>query len=390
MKFFQQAVKASFVGLAVSSVVSAAVLPRCPAPEEVAAPTVEEDAAVASPDSLSVSGTSPLLPWPTPSKSYCNPRCTPIVRKSWRKLSNTEKAKYIAAVQCLTKKKSISGIPGAQNIFDDFQGTHSEQTPAIHWVGHFVLWHRYFLATYEIYLRKLCGYTGAQPYWDWEYDNASRLDMAKWSIFNPTTGFGGNGPYQDGDNPFGIPDRSGGGCVPDGPFAYPKFTVNMGPGESTGYNPHCLTRDFSRPIMKWGNQSNINWVWDTPDYGHFTRRLENLPDFTIPNIHGSGHFGVGGALGTIGDAYNSPGDPLFYLHHANLDRVFWQWQWQKKNLPKSLTQVSGPIVPFDYDNLSGGNVTASFKINIGTLAPDAPLSALLNTQDILCYTYEKP
>ena len=82
--------------------------------------------------------------------------------------------------------------------------------------------------------------------------------------------------------------------------------------------------------------------------------------------------------------------PLFYLHHANLDRVFWQWQWQKKNLPKSLNDVSGPIIPFDYQNQQAGNVTLDFEINIGMLAPDVPLKDLLNTQDKLCYTYAKP
>lgn len=24
--------------------------------------------------------------------------------------------------------------------------------------------------------------------------------------------------------------------------------------------------------------------------------------------------------------YTSPGDPLFYLHHAQIDRVWWLWQ----------------------------------------------------------------
>ncbi|EPS37102.1 hypothetical protein H072_9325 [Dactylellina haptotyla CBS 200.50] len=212
----------------------------------------------------------PLIPWQKPLPSL--PFYLGLLPQNPIVTRNAPQSSGNHAVQCLKKKKSISGIPGAKSLFDDFQGTHSEQTPTIHWVGHFVLWHRYFVAAYEAYLRGQCGYAGAQPYWDWEYDNASGLDMAKWSIFSSTTGFGGNGPYKTGDNPFGIPDRSGGGCVPDGPFTYPGFKVNMGPGNSTGlgYNPHCLTRDFSRPLMKWGNQTGINWVWDTANYGQFT------------------------------------------------------------------------------------------------------------------------
>ncbi|KAF9459986.1 hypothetical protein BDZ94DRAFT_958875 [Collybia nuda] len=60
------------------------------------------------------------------------------------------------------------------------------------------------------------------------------------------------------------------------------------------------------------------------------RAVEGDPNFDHSGIHGGGHFGVGGTLGDIGDLYNSPSDPLFCMHHANLDRVW--WSWQKKNL----------------------------------------------------------
>lgn len=43
------------------------------------------------------------------------------------------------------------------------------------------------------------------------------------------------------------------------------------------------------------------------DYTSFARAIENVPSFDTPNIHGGSHFGVGGVLGTIGNAYNSPG-----------------------------------------------------------------------------------
>lgn len=75
-----------------------------------------------------------------------------------------QKKSYIDAVICLTKKNATSGIANALNRFDDHEAVHSSQTPAIHWVGHFILWHRYFTATYEKALRDDCGYTGGQPY----------------------------------------------------------------------------------------------------------------------------------------------------------------------------------------------------------------------------------
>jgi tyrosinase len=42
----------------------------------------------------------------------------------------------------------------------------------------------------------------------------------------------------------------------------------------------------------------------------------------INGIHGGVHIWVGG---TMSDASVSPADPLFWLHHGNLDRLWWQW-----------------------------------------------------------------
>lgn len=200
-------------------------------------------------------------------------------------------------------------------------------------------------------------------------------------------------------NPVNITGRTGGGCVTDGPFVYPGFKINV---LSTG----CLKRDFTPWIMNYfAQQSLVDYVLRQPDYTSFAFAIENVPSFDQPNIHGSGHFGVGGVLGTMGNAYNSPGgkappllgidpkleynsdahspDPLFYLHHGNLDRVL--WEWQSRDLSVRLNQVGGPIAPLDY---GGQNVTLDFEVNIGALAGNASLHDLLNTVgETLCYTY---
>lgn len=41
------------------------------------------------------------------------------------------------------------------------------------------------------------------------------------------------------------------------------------------------------------------------------------------------------------DVSLSPADPLFFLHHANLDRLW--WEWQSKNTSR-LTEISGKNV----------------------------------------------
>ncbi|KAL3461753.1 hypothetical protein BJX64DRAFT_277574 [Aspergillus heterothallicus] len=239
----------------------------------------------------------------------------PPVRKEWRELGHQEKKEYIDAVHCLATIDSISDRPRKEH----FSGVN----------GHFALWHRYFVASYEKALREECGYPGAQPYWNWSLDASSDSESTaifESDIFNTCHGFGGNGAYVEitdpAGNPFNLTGRTGGGCL-----------HHAGGG--------CLKRDF------------IPWIMNT-----FAQ--QSLVDH--PNIHGSGHFGVGGVLGTIGNQYESPGDLETRLH-----------------------QVGGPIEPMNY---SGANVTLDFTVNIGALAGDATLEQLLNTRgNVLCYTY---
>jgi tyrosinase len=215
---------------------------------------------------------------------------------------------------------------------------------------------------------------------DAEPENPSSMRTFESSIFFAKNGFGGNGPFVEAtpeQNPLNITGHTGGGCVSDGPFVPSAFMLNFPTRD-------CLRRDFIPWIMNtFPDPKLVQNVLDQPDYTGFAYAVEGTPSFAARNIHGSGHFGVGGVLGTCGNAANSPGDPLFYLHHGNLDRIF--WEWQQKDLETRLNQVGGPVVPFDY---GGTNVTLDFTINMGKLAGDATLKSLLDTTGgTLCYTY---
>lgn len=99
-----------------------------------------------------------------------------------------------------------------------------------------------------------------------------------------------------------------------------------------------------------------------------------------------------GWLGTIGDLHISPGDPIFYLHHANLDRVW--WSWQKLNLKTRLGDISGPLNIMDYGNQLGGNATLSTPLTVGVSAQDLTVGDVMNIAGCgqtgaLCYEYDK-
>jgi len=74
-------------------------------------------------------------------------------------------------------------------------------------------------------------------------------------------------------------------------------------------------------------------------------------------------------------------DPLFYLHHANLDRIWWNWQ---QMLPSRLYEISGrstPDPPYQ-------NVTLEFELEMGNLAPNITIRNVMDIHgDSNCYTY---
>lgn len=74
-------------------------------------------------------------------------------------------------------------------------------------------------------------------------------------------------------------------------------------------------------------------------------------------------------------------DPLFYLHHANLDRIWWNWQ---QMLPSRLSDISGrstTTAPFQ-------NVTLDFGLEMGNLSTIVPIRDVMNIhQQPSCYAY---
>ncbi len=153
-----------------------------------------------------------------------------------------------------------------------------------------------------------CGYTGAQPYWDWTLDGGDNSKFAMSPIFDPTTGFGGNGAYIPGNfsnpapgvsvtSPFDIPGRTGGGCIPNGPFA--NWQPNIGPGPNVNPNPHCVRRDFSPP---WFNNNTNPAAVAAGQVQSTFGWLDRISEYTV---HGGAHFAIGGIYGAMSDLYSS-------------------------------------------------------------------------------------
>ncbi|KAL1840789.1 hypothetical protein VTJ49DRAFT_7744 [Mycothermus thermophilus] len=322
------------------------------------------------------------------------------LRKEWRYLSKPERKHYIAAVECLQSKPSIlpAGLaPGSQSLFDDFVYVHMNQTLQIHFTGNFLIWHRYFIHIYEKKLKEECGYTGVLPYWEWGYDVN---DLRASPVFDGSdTSMGSDGEFIPGppqvlDFGFGDPiileKGSGGGCLFSGPFK--DLLIRLGPAtepDPTQDNPRCVKRDLNvdcgRRFATFRNTTDT--ILNSPDIMTFRTTMEGEPGYTPPGymgIHGGGHFMISGDPGS--DAFISPGDPAFYLHHAQVDRVYWIWQMldyqNRRGVHGTNTFMNLP---------PSANTTVEDYVDVWPLAPPIKIKNLMSTiggeGSPLCYLY---
>jgi len=75
-------------------------------------------------------------------------------------------------------------------------------------------------------------------------------------------------------------------------------------------------------------------------------------------------------------------DPLFFLHHAQMDRLW--WQWQQADPKKRLRDYSGRAVVDNVERTAKLGDTLSF----GGLGTDVSASEVMNTEAWpLCYRY---
>ncbi|KAL2060132.1 hypothetical protein VTL71DRAFT_9954 [Oculimacula yallundae] len=269
----------------------------------------------------------------------------PQIRKEWRTLSTSEKLSYISSVKFLQNLPSQLDTGGSR--YDDFPYIHPAKGYHSHEKASFLPWHRYFLHIYERRLRTECGYNGPLPYWNWVLDHQ---DPAASPVFDGQLGFGGNGDASLGESEIG-----GGHCVTDGPFA-----MTVARYIDLKVHPHCLSRNF-------GNDTSIGHFTGKmirPDVVEKILREDDLLDLTL-KMEDAPHNAI--PFGIRGDflSFNAPADPLFFLHHAQLDRLWWKWQQEKST---RRTEYNTRISKKSQDRTSLKDL-----ISMGDLAPDVKL-----------------
>ena len=163
-------------------------------------------------------------------------------------------------------------------------------------------WHRIFLLLFEKALHRyhpdLCI-----PYWDWT--DPDQQDFPNWlSAVLPVV------------NTLGGP-----------------ITVMRGPGSSANLASIVSSVPSAKAQNNYTNFSSI-----------------------INGVHGMVHGWVGG---TMSNPHTSPADPIFWLHHANLDRLWWKWYNSAAGNHQNPV-IAGPLAPWTYNEPDTRNI-----INLG-------------------------
>lgn len=163
------------------------------------------------------------------------------------------------------------------------------QPHQMHGSERFLPWHRIYLLQLEWALRSLHPDV-TLPYWDWT---------------------------QSGEQ------------------AIPAWLVGVMPTVVTPTQTIVVNRFPQSQASLATLASNIPSILAETSFSSFTSLLEG--------VHGGVHVWVGGAMSSIPTA---PADPIFWMHHANIDRLWWVWQTSPAGAGKN-PGLSGPAAVMD-------------------------------------------
>ncbi|KAJ7810278.1 Di-copper centre-containing protein [Mycena olivaceomarginata] len=329
----------------------------------------------------------------------------PSVRREWRSFTNNEKAEWITSRQVsahIYTPQCLGNLP-----HDDALATNRESSRYrarqylwIHFTGLFLPWHRWYVHVYEGALKSKCNFRGVSPYWDWTKDASNVYESTLLKDASLVHGLGGWG---DPNNDY---------RVPDGAFSSSSSFRLSYP------SPHTIRRNFTlQPYMNFPLPGFItdplleaNATFTKGEIDKLTNGF--VGDFkgfqtyfeAFNGSHGGVHNIVGGDLGgtcpdtappgCVGGPTFSPNDVLFWLHHAMVDKIWFDWQHKH---PANARAFQGGAVEA-LENVTIFNMfptgQAPFLDLNSTmpsdgLFPEVKISDVISTTDgILCYIYE--
>ncbi|MFN6560903.1 MAG: tyrosinase family protein [Nostoc sp. ChiSLP01] len=363
-----------------------------------------------------------------------------LVRKNVLDLTPQEKADFVNAIKTLKKTipkgSKISlydqivsihvGAMGFSSIHSGGMNANQSNTmlhptgpaagtDAAHGNAGFLPWHREYLRRFEKALQSV-NRKITIPYWDWTDPRA--IDVIFQPGFLGTNGTGttinvpGAGTFSGGSVQYGNFSLADGWVLND------NLHIDQVTNASLGTS---LIRFLKIPPANNYPlpQTEINNLFNIKDYLQFRSAMEGdiavdkdgneTPGvFTHNYLHGL----VGGVLvdltqfpppllqrlGTMSNVPGSPNDPIFWLHHANVDRLWAEWEekhcskkpcYPKANQPYG-HNLNDPMWPWDGGQSTPGKIGPG---DILSLLPNFARNDIVTPKDTLNlrkygYTYD--
>ncbi|KAI0553589.1 Di-copper centre-containing protein [Xylaria curta] len=218
----------------------------------------------------------------------------------------------------------------------------------------FPTWHRPYLVLYEQTLYNIVQYIASLwppqeldrvqkaarkfriPYWDWAAapptgESVLPLSISGSSIMNVS---GPNGIQSIANPLFSFAFRPFNGSIfPDSPYNKwneTKRAPHPTTDPSAVSNNSFVAASLDNHLPSY-QQRLYNLFANYPNYTHFSNegwiaQNDSGTYDSIESLHDSVHTIGGGGWGHLAIIAYSAFDPLFFLHHANVDRIFAMWQ----------------------------------------------------------------
>ena len=87
-------------------------------------------------------------------------------RVEWDSFPDSSKQAFVDSVKCLMGRAPSGRFPASKSRYEDLVALHQTLTPNVHGNSKFLLWHRYYLWTFEDVLRSECGLSVPLPWFD--------------------------------------------------------------------------------------------------------------------------------------------------------------------------------------------------------------------------------
>ena len=319
----------------------------------------------------------------------------PSVRRNVKNLTAAEKARYVQAVLAL--KNTRSPFDPSLSYYDQFVRFHQLTVlrdrlgpgySAAHDAPAFLPWHRKLLLLFESALREQVGADLTLPYWDWT--DASSLDVLFADDFM--------GPY--------LGDAADNYAVTRGPFHKGAFPVNILPqpigGDTMAQSPFTfLTRGpktIGLPTAAEVEALLAVSRYDAPPYDmmadkqqSFRAYLGGVPMGGPPILHSAVHAWLGGEwtaayydmgyqsatttfVGSMTALDSSPNDPVFFIHHCYVDKLWAQWEKRYGNRYEPASgantgwNLNDELYPYtEYPAIARGSITNASMLDIAAL-----------------------